>query len=146
MHFLSIGPVKWETIWKRLSWQCLWILWSAICFKIMTRYTCGFFPRILAIIPATPYTCVFLPRMLAFFPALWGFYSQVYDYFLTNTHIYARKKSPYIYVTNKHVVYGVTGSGRVRGTELYRQQITPWCTIALKSNFRLNQAWPQWPR
>ena len=30
--------------------------WSAICFKIMTRYTCGFFPRILAIIPATRYT------------------------------------------------------------------------------------------
>ena len=34
-------------------------LWSAICFKIMTRYTCGFFSRILAIIPATQYTCVF---------------------------------------------------------------------------------------
>ena len=81
-------------------------LWSAICFKIMTRSTCGFFPRILAIIPATRYTCVFLPRILAFFPALWGFYSQVYDHFLTNAHIYAQK-SQYIFVTNKHVVYGV---------------------------------------
>ena len=37
-----------------------------------------FFPRILAIIPATRYTCVFLPRILAFF--------------LTNAHIYAHKK------------------------------------------------------
>ena len=52
-----------------------------------------FFPRILAIIPATRYTCVFLPRILAFFPALWGFYSQVYDHFLTNVHIYAHKKA-----------------------------------------------------
>ena len=52
-------------------------LWSAICLKIMTSYTCGFFPRILAIFPATQYTCVFLSRILAFFPALWGFYSQV---------------------------------------------------------------------
>ena len=73
-----------------------WSLWSAICFKIMTRYTCGFYPRILAIIPATRYTCVFLPRILAFFPALWGFYSQVYHHFLTNAHIYANKKSPYL--------------------------------------------------
>ena len=61
-------------------------LWSAICFKIMTRYTCGFFPRILTIIPATRYTCVFLSRIFAF-------YSQVYDYFLTNAHIYAHKKA-----------------------------------------------------
>ena len=51
-----------------------------------------FFPLILAIIPATRYTCVFSPRILAFFLALWGFYSQVYDHFLTNAHIYAHKK------------------------------------------------------
>ena len=42
-------------------------------------------------------------------------------------------------------VYGVTESRRIRGTELYRQQKTPSCTTELKSNFRLNQAWPQWP-
>ena len=76
-------------------------IWSAICFKIMTRYTCGFFPRILAIIPATRYTCVFLPRILAFFPALWGFYSQVYDHFLTNVHIYMRTKKAHIYAFYK---------------------------------------------
>ena len=75
-------------------------------FKIMARYTCGFFPHILAIISATWYTCVFLPHILVFFPALWGFYSQVYDHFLTNTHIYAHKKSPYICITNKHVYMG----------------------------------------
>ena len=56
---------------------------------VMTRYTCGFFPRILAIIPATRYTCVFLSRILAF-------YSQVYDHFLTNAHIYAYKKPIYM--------------------------------------------------
>ena len=72
-------------------------LWSAICFKIMTRYTCGFFPRILAIIPATRYTCVFLSRILAF-------YSQVYDHFLTNAHIYAHKK-PHIYALQTSMWY-----------------------------------------
>ena len=110
-------------------------LWSAICFKIMTRYTRGFFPRIVAIIPATRYTCVFLSRILAFFPALWA-----------QTRIYMRTKKPYICVTNKHVVHGVTESRRIRGTELYRQQKTSSCTMELKSNFSLNQAWPQWSR
>ena len=55
------------------------------------------------------------------------------------------QKSPYICVTNKHVVYGVTESHRIRGTELYRQQKNPSCTTRMKSNFSLNQAWPQWP-
>ena len=53
------------------------------------------------------------------------------------------QKSPYICVTNKHVVYGVTESPRIRGTQLYRQQKTPSCRMELKSNFSLNQAWPQ---
>ena len=43
-------------------------------------------------------------------------------------------------------VYGVTESRRIGGTELYRQQKTQSCTMELKSNFSLNQAWPQWPR
>ena len=60
-----------------------------------TKYV-PFFPMILAIIPATRYTCVFLSRILAFFPALCGFYSQVYDHFLTNAHIYANKKPIYM--------------------------------------------------
>ena len=37
----------------------------------------------------------------------------------------------------------VTESRRIRGTELYRQQKTPSCTMELKSSFSLNQAWPQ---
>ena len=106
-------------------------LWSAICFKIMTPYTCGFFPRILAIIPATQYTCVL-------FPSIWPFsYKCAYI---------CAQKIPYICVTNKHVVYGVTESRRIRGTELYCQQKTPSCTMELKSNVSLNQAWPLWPR
>ena len=54
----------------------------------------------------------FLSRILAF-------YSQVYDHFLTNAHIYAHRKNPYICVTNKHVVYAVAESRHIRGTELY---------------------------
>ena len=120
-------------------------LWSAICFKIMTRYTCGYFPRMLAIIPATRYTCVFLPRILAFFPALWGFYFQDMTIFL-QTRIYMRTKKP-IYMRYKQAcVYGVTESRHITDTELYRQQKTPSCTMELKSNFSLNSAWPQWPR
>ena len=37
-------------------------------------------------------------------------------------------------------VYGVTESRRISGTELYRQQKNPSCTMELKSNFSLNQA------
>ena len=46
----------------------------------------------------------FLPRILAFFPALWGFYSQVYDHFLTNAHIYAHKKT-HIYALQTSMWY-----------------------------------------
>ena len=45
------------------------------------------------------------------------------------TRIYMRTKKPYTCVTNKHVVYGVTVSHRIRGTELYRQQKTSSCTM-----------------
>ena len=41
------------------------------------------------------------PRILVYL----RFYSQVYDYFLTNAHIYAHKKKPYTF-TNKHVYVG----------------------------------------
>ena len=110
-------------------------LWSAICFKIMTRYTRGFFPRIVAIIPATRYTCVFCHVYLRSF-LLCG-YKRAYT---------CAQKSTYICVTNKHVVYGVTESGRIRVTELYRQQKNPSCTMELKGNFGLNQSWLQWTR
>ena len=55
------------------------------------------------------------------------------------------QKSTYICVTNKHVVYGVTESGRIRVTELYRPQKNPSCTMELKGNFGLNKSWLQWP-
>ena len=73
------------------------LVWSAICFKIMTRYT-----------------CVFLPRILAFFPAFGGFYSQVRIWPVSYKRVYiCAQKSPHICVTNKHVVHGVTESGRI---------------------------------
>ena len=84
------------------------------------------------------YTCVLSCFVGFLFPSIWPFsYKRAYI---------CAQKSPYICVTNKHVVYGVTESRRIRGTELYRQQKTPSCTMELKSNFSLNQAWPQWPR
>ena len=59
------------------------------------------------------------------------------------TRIHMRTKKS-IYMRYKQAcVQGVTESRRMKGTELYRQQKTPPCTMALKSNSSLNQAWPQ---
>ena len=105
-----------------------------------TRYMCGFFPRIVAIIPAIRYTCVFLPRIVVFFPALWGFYSQVYDHFLTNANIYAHKKA-HIYALQTSMWYmGFTESRRIRGTDLYHQQKTPFMYNAAKMHVILCSA------
>ena len=58
-------------------------------------------------------------------------YTIYVRFFATHPYVLSYKrayicaqKSPYIhvYLTNKHVVYGVTESRRIRGTELYRQQ------------------------
>ena len=76
-----------------------------------------FFPRILAIIPATRYTWVLVPRILAFFPALWV-QTRIYIYICA-------QKSPFLCVTNKHVVYGVTESRRIRGTEFISSAENP---------------------
>ena len=116
---------------------------SAICFKIMTRYMCGFFPSILAIIPAIRYTCLFCHVHLRSF-LLCGVFIPKYMTIFLQTRIYMRTKKPiYICVTNKYVVYGVTESRRIRGTKLYCQQKTPSCTMELKSNFSLNLQWPR---
>ena len=105
-------------------------LWSVICFKIMTRYTCGFSQVYLR----SFLLCgVFIPKY-----SIWPFsYKRAY--------ICAQKKPIYMRYKQAYV-YGVTESRRIRGTELYRQQKTPSCTMELKSNFSLNSAWPQWPR
>ena len=68
------------------------VVWSAICFKIMTRYTCGFFPRILAIIPATRYTCVFCHVYLRFIPKYKTIFLQTRIYMRTKNSIYMRYK------------------------------------------------------
>ena len=67
-------------------------LWSAICFKITTRYTCGFFPHILAIIPATRYTCVFCHVYLRFIPKYMTIFLQTRIYMRTKNPIYMRYK------------------------------------------------------
>ena len=85
---MSYASQSGHAIYRGRAWA--YSIWSAICFKIMTRYTCSFFPRILAIIPATRYTCVSLPRILAFF--------------LTNAHIYALQTSMWYMGSQKVVV------------------------------------------
>ena len=105
-------------------------LWHDIR-AVFPTYTCNHSCYTIYVRFFVTYTCVL-------FPSIWPFsYKRAYI---------CAQKSPYICVTNKHVVYGVTESRRIRGTELYRQQKTPSCTMELKSNFSLNQAWPQWPR
>ena len=72
-----------------------------------------------------------------------AFFCHVYLRSFLQTRIYMRTKKS-IYMRYKQA-YGVTESRRIRGTELYRHQKTPSCTTRMKSNFSLNQAWPQWP-
>ena len=112
--------------------------YDTIYVRFFPTYTCNHSCYTIYVRFFATYTWV-LSCFVAFsFPGIWPFsYKRVYI---------CAQKSPHICVTNKHVVYGVTESRCVRGTELYRQQKTPSCTMALKSNFRLNQAWPQWPR
>ena len=81
----------------------------------------------------------------AFFCHVYLRFIPKYMTIFLQTRIYMRTKNPYICVTNKHVVYAVAESRRIRGTELYRQQKTSSCTMELKSNFSLNQAWSQCP-
>ena len=82
----------------------------------------------------------------AFFCHVYLRFIPKYITIFSQTRIYMRTKNPYICVTNNHVVYAVAESRRVRGTELYRLQKTPSCTMEVKSNFSLNQAWLQCPR
>ena len=73
-------PVKcWKIFheWAQRRKGCLYMVGHL--FQNYDTIYVRFFPRILAIIPATRYTCVFLPRILTFF--------------LTNAHIYAHKKA-----------------------------------------------------
>ena len=58
----------------------------------MTRYTCGFFPRILAIISATRYTCVFCHVYLRFIPKYMTIFLQTRIYMRTKKPIYMRYK------------------------------------------------------
>ena len=105
-------------------------LWHDIR-AVLPKYTCNHSRYTIYVRFFVTYTCVL-------FPSIWPLsYKRAYI---------CAQKSPYICLTSKHVVYGVTESRRIRGTELYRQQKTPSCTMELKSNFSLNQAWPQWPR
>ena len=93
-----------------------------------------FFPRILAIIPATRYMCVFCHVYLRSF-LLCGVFIPKYMTIFLQTRIYMRTKKP-IYMRYKQAcVYGVTESRHIRDIELYRQQKTPSCTMELKSNF-----------
>ena len=123
-HYLIL--ITWTCSKKMISFEKVQELWSAICFKIMTRYACGFFPSILASFLLYDIRAFFVTDNCVSFPSIWPFsYKRAYI---------CAQKTPYICVTNKHVVYAAAESRHIRGTELYRQQKTPSCTMELKSN------------
>ena len=101
----------------------VWV-WSAICFKIMTRYTCGFFSRILAFIPATRYTCVFCHVYLRFIPKYMTIFLQ--------TRIYMRTKKP-IYMCYKQAC-GICGR---RKSSYKGHRIMP----SAKKPFHVRRSW-----
>ena len=102
--------------------------YDTIYLRFFPTYTCNHSCYTIYLRFFVTYTCVL-------FPSIWPLsYKRAYI---------CAQKNPYIFVTNKHVVYGVTESRHIRGNELYRQQKTRSCTMELKSNFSLNQAWPQ---
>ena len=112
--------------------------YDTIYVRLFPTYACNHFCYTIYVRFFATYTCILSCFVVFLFPSIWPFsYKREYI---------CAQKSPDICVTNKDVVYGVTESRRIRGTELYRQQKTPSCTMELKSNFSLNQAWPQWPR
>ena len=84
------------------------------------------------------YTCDF-SCFVVFFP-------KYVTIFFSNTNIYAHNKSHIYALQTSMCVLGNRKSRRIRHTELYGQQKTASCTMTLKSNYSLNQAWPQWPR
>ena len=85
--------------------------YDTIYVRFFPTYTCNHSCYTIYVRFFVTYTCVL-------FPSIWPF----------------SYKRAYICVTNKHVVYAVAESRHIRGTELYRQQKTPSCTMALKSN------------
>ena len=76
------------------------------------------------------YNCVFSCFVGFLFPNRWPFSYNAHK----KAHIYALQTSMWY--------MGFTESRRIRGTELYRQQKIPSCTMQLKGNFSLNQTWP----
>ena len=99
--------------------------YDTIYVRFFSTYTCNHSCYTIYVRFFVAYTCVLSCFVGFLFPSIWPFsYKRAYI---------CAQKSPYICVTNKHVVYGVTESRRITGTELYRQQKTPSCTMKLKS-------------
>ena len=92
--------------------------YGTIYLRFYPTYTCNHSSYTIYVRFFATYTCV-LPCFVGFlFPSIWPFsYKRAYI---------CAQKSPYICVTNKHVVYAVAESRRIRGTELYRQQKNPF--------------------
>ena len=73
----------------------------------MTRYTCGFFPRILAIIPATRYTCFFLATYTCVLSCFVGFlFPSIWPFSYKRADICVQKNPIHICLTNTHVYMG----------------------------------------
>ena len=101
-------------------------LWPAICFKIMTRYTCDVLPRIFAI---------FCP--VGYFPSMCSFSSHA----SVSTQTYA-KQTP-IYLRYKQTcIWGHSRSSQ-EASNYTVGNIATSCIIELKRNFSVNHSWPR---
>ena len=145
-HFQKVATTSWKLKHMRPSNYIYCTvnslkIWSAICFKIMTRYTCGFFPTytcnhscytIYVRFFATIYTCVLSCFVGLLFLSIWPFpYKRAY----------MRTKKP-IYMRYKQAcVYGVPESRRLRGTEIYRKQKP----LHVRRSWKVTSVWiKQW--
>ena len=131
-------PFFYHLKWRLTMVGHLFQNYDTIYERFFPTYTCNHSCYTICVRFFATYTRVLSCFVGFLFPSIWPFsYKRAY--------ICAQKK--FIHMRYKKAcVYWVTESRRIRGTELYRQQKTPSCTIELKSNFSVNQAWPQWPR
>ena len=104
-HFQKVATTSWKQKHMRPSNYIYCTvnslkIWSAICFKIMTRYTCGFFPT---------YTCNH--SCYTIYVRFFATYTCVLSCFVgTNAHIYMRSKKP-LYMRYKQAC-GIWGHGK----------------------------------
>ena len=96
--------------------------YDTIYVRFFPTYTCNHSCYTIYVRFFVTYTCVL-------FPSIWPFsYKRAYI---------CAQKIPYICVTNKYVVYGVTESRRIRGTELHRSKKA----LHVRGSWKVTSVW-----